>query len=1020
MAHDGLPFEAGAPRVWSIPPGEDFIRLLSATLASGSGLAERPDALADAIVYVPNRRSAKALSLALFIASGEQAILPPDIRALGDLESDDAPPVKESALADLLPALSPAKRLGALAAMVQAYYKSGFGTEVPPSSALAAAQELARLLDQAQLSRDVDWGPLPKLAKEADLEGHWASSAKFLEIVTAHWPDWLAEQGVMDPMARRLAAAEAMALDWERRPPQAPVIIAGSTGATPASRVLMKAALRLPQGLVVLPGLDTGMQPEVQARILSEVGHPQFALLETLQELGVDVGDVAEWPGASATARRQARRQIIHEALAPADDTADWRQTLDSLAAQSGKSLVAFAETALDGLSVIEAPDEAAEALAAALILRETLETPGRTAALVTPDAGLARRVSALLKRWGVDVPPSAGTPLVRTPAGSFIGLCAQWASDPGDPVRLLSVLKHKLASDVPGLADLELFFLRGPRRWQSLDELAASIRTRHEIEPYPRFRREHQAAAEALVRRLAETVRKAGADFSQTPRISGADAVERIAALASAVSETPLPWAGEDGAVASRLLEFIREMSEPLGPMTPEAVADLINMRAMQMTVSAGRAEHPRLSIWGPLEARLQSADRLVLAGLNEDVWPKRPPPDAFLPRRFRAELGLNDPEDRMGLSAHDFAQLACAPDVTLLYSARRDDAPAVASRWVWRLKTLAVGALEDRAEDVLRPKGTNPLEWVEALKSDGLGSLGDDFPVEPRPSMRPEGWPKKLSVTRVDLLQRDPYALWAEQVLGLSRLDPLNADLGPAPRGTAIHKALEDLEEEGAPKSADHLLSLIERELRKVGETEDAFAARRAVWRRTSEWYIDWRAQRDTGGGKPRFEVKGGIDLGEIDGAPFRLTATADRIERTSNGDLVIVDFKTGNPPREKEVATGLSQQMPLQALIAREGGYDKIPPARVDQLHYVAFKAKPEAFSLGGRHGLPSEPSEMADIAREGLLKLIADYRKPTSMFLSAPRVKFVKYDNGYNLLARRAEWASDTQDGEGGDA
>ncbi|HBJ40942.1 MAG TPA: hypothetical protein DDZ20_09355 [Hyphomonas sp.] len=130
--------------------------------------------------------------------------------------------------------------------------------------------------------------------------------------------------------------------------------------------------------------------------------------------------------------------------------------------------------------------------------------------------------------------------------------------------------------------------------------------------------------------------------------------------------------------------------------------------------------------------------------------------------------------------------------------------------------------------------------------------------------------------------------------------------------------------------------------------------------------------------------------------------------------------MDFKTGSPPRDKEVATGLSQQMPLQALIAQKGGYDGVPAARVDQLHYVAFKAKPDAFSLGGKHNLPTEPADMATMAEDGLLRLIEAYREPNSKFLSAPRVKFVKYDNGYNLLARRAEWAGDTEDGEGGDA
>ena len=706
------------------------------------------------------------------------------------------------------------------------------------------------------------------------------------------------------------------------------------------------------------------------------------------------------------------------EALAPADATADWRDTLDQLAASAGTDVASFAENALEGLSLIEAPDEAAEASAIALMLRETLEEKGRTAALITPDAGLARRVSALLKRWNISVPPSAGIPVGRTAAGSFVGLCAKWAVDPGDPVLMVSVLTHQLAAPLEGLADLELHFLRGPRRWTSLQELLESIRTRDTIEPYPQFGPNDQMSGIALVESLITRFDDANADLSETEMVTGADAIQRIAALAESVSETPMPWAGEDGAATSRLLEFVREVSDSLGPMRPAALADLVNSQASQMTVSFGEAEHPQLSIWGPLEARLQSADRVILAGLNEDVWPKRPAPDAFLPRHFRARLGLGDPEERMGLAAHDFAQLACAPDVTLVYSSRRNDAPAVASRWVWRLKTLAEGALENQAADHFAPQAFDPIKLVEALKLNQIDAL-PDFSAEPTPSARPEGWPSRLSATRVDLLQRDPYALWAEQVLGLSSVDALNDELGPAPRGTAIHRALELFEEDGKPKTADQLMALLKQELLRVGEPADAWAAREAVWQRTVDWYMVWRSQRDTSGGKLKQEVRGRIDY-SVAGQPFTLSATADRIEQTSNGDLIIVDFKTGSPPRDKEVATGLSQQMPLQALIAQKGGYEGVPAARVDQLHYVAFKAKPEAFSLGGKHNLPTEPAEMAELAESGLLRLIEAYREPPSKFLSAPRVKFVKYDNGYNLLARRAEWAGDTEEGEGGDA
>lgn len=1018
MSRKSVLFTPDASKVWSIPPGEDFLQLFARALAQEVGLAEQPDALADAVIYVPNRRSARELSVALYFAAEERPILPPDIRALGDLESDEPPPTSESALVGLSPVLSPAKRLGALAQLVQAYYKANFETVLPPASALAGATELGHLLDQAHLSPEADWTLLPDLANEADLAQHWEGSARFLEIITKAWPHWLSEQGVTDPLARRLAAAEAMASDWLETPPDAPVIIAGSTGATPAGRVLMKAALQLPKGLIVLPGLDTLASDEMQISILGEAGHPQSALLKTIMDLQVSTDAVWLWPGASEAPERTARRRMITEALAPADATADWRITLDHLAESAGTGVEAFAELALDGLTVIEAPDEASEASAIALMMREALETKSETTALVTPDAGLARRVSALLMRWGIVVPPSAGVPVGRTQAGSFIGLCAKWAVDPADPVMLVSVLTHALSRPIPGMAQLELCFLRGPRRWTTLQELVESIRTRHEIEPYPRFGPEDQSVAMDVVEHLIKIFAETRADLSTTHEVKAEDALERIAALAAAISQTPMPWAGEDGAAASRLLEFVNEICEPLGDMTPSALADLVNAQAAQMTVSLGQAEHPRLSIWGPLEARLQSADRVILAGLNEDVWPKRPPADAFLPRHFRKRLGLADPEERMGLAAHDFAQLACAPDVTLVYSARRNDAPAVASRWVWRLKTLAEGALGDKAKDALKPKRSDPLKLVRALRDHGIGALPPTYSAEPMPTLRPEGWPKRLSATRVDLLQRDPYALWAEQVLGISKIDPLNDELGAAPRGTAVHKALEDFEEEGVPKTADQLLQLLQQEMHRVGEPADAWAAREAVWAQTVDWYIDWRSKRDTGGKPPKLEVKGQLAV-DIDGQPFTLSATADRIEQTSNGDLIIVDFKTGSPPRDKEVSTGLSQQMPLQALIAGKGGYSGVPAGRVDQLHYVAFKAKPDAFSLGGKHNLPAEPSEMAGLAEAGLLRLIQQYRSPGTRFLSAPRVKFVKYDNGYNLLARRPEWAGDTEDGEGGD-
>ncbi|MEM8636014.1 MAG: hypothetical protein AAGF33_13650 [Pseudomonadota bacterium] len=468
MSRDA-PFSPGAPRVWTIPAGEPFLARLADTLAEVSGLKADPAAMSDDLIYVPNRRSARSFALELYRAAGETPILPPDIRALGDLETEEPPSGAEEALTDLGPPLSSARRIGALARLVLAFYERR-GETLPVKSALAAARELARLLDQAALAGGVDWSILPNLVDNADLSAHWNDSVEFLSILTKHWPAWLAETGASEPYERRLRVAEAIADRFSERPPRGRLIIAGSTGATPASRHLMKTAVKLEQGVVVLPGLDRDASTDSWIDIAKEPDHPQYALAGTLVALDLDARSVPTWPGTDIPELR-ARRRLIHESLAPASRTADWLSRLNSLSEDREPS--EFAREALDGLSVLEASDEAEEATLCALMMRQALEIDGRTAALVTPDPALARRVSASLKRWGLDVAPSAGVPLGRTQPGSLILLAMSWLDDTGDPVRVLSLLKHPLVSvSEEAVSALDKQYLRGPRRWSSIQDL--------------------------------------------------------------------------------------------------------------------------------------------------------------------------------------------------------------------------------------------------------------------------------------------------------------------------------------------------------------------------------------------------------------------------------------------------------------------------------------------------------------------------------------------------------------------
>lgn len=1001
-------------RIYSIPAGENFLNALAQTLADETGLRENPEALADALIYVPNARSKMALAFALIRASGRGACLLPDIRALGDLESEDAPPNAEAALADLPPAIESATRIGELTSLVMAYYDAQ-DLNIPAPSALSAARELARLLDQAALSGDVDWAQLEDIVSDRELAQHWKQSLEFLKIITQQWPIKLEDAAKLDPYTRRYKAAEAMANAWRDTPPNSLVIIAGSTGATPASRLLMDAARDLPQGLVILPGLDRDVSDTVWDSLSETPSHPQFTLARTLSHLGLSPRDVVAWPMPQSDIAAAARRRLVHEALAPAVNTADWTERLNEMAPQGDAP--AFVSSALDGLTLIEAQDDSDEALAAALLMRETLETEGATAALVTPDAGLARHVSALLQQWNVDVPPSAGLPLLQSRAGSFAYLVTDWMSDLAHPVKLLAVLRAPFSKFQASAVELlDRFFLRGPRVWQTWDDLLRHIDGAWDEDrrKYTSYTDEDIETALMLLSDTNEAILEAKCPETPPETTLGADWYERAAALMEAVAEAPAPWIGEDGGAVSKVFSQLRDLSRPLGAQPPDVFTDLLKAELTLGNLKVGQP-HPRLAIWGPLEARLQTADRIILAGLNEGIWPAQPPADAFLPRVFRKEIGLSDPDERVGLSAHDFAQLAAAPKVFLLTSERRDDKPVVASRWIWRLRTLARGALgKDAAAQALAPPvAHNPLLWIKALED--APKLPQGFRAEPRPTPPREARPKALSVTRVETLVRDPYAIYCQYVLGLQSLDALDLPGDVRNRGTAIHSALERLEDDGQAKTVDALLELLEQELRAGGETEAELIALREKRREVATEYLHWRgAHQARIDGALILEKRGVTEL-SVEGEPFRLSGTADRIETRIGGRLAILDFKSGKPPSEAQVRAGLSPQMPLQGLIAQRGGFAKYTNAtEVEALTYVRFGTQFDVREIGeaaGRGAGKLEPIEIAEVIAEaeaGLVELLTKFADPDHPYLSAPRPERVTYWSDYTRLARRDEW------------
>ncbi len=986
------------PEIYTIPAGVPFADALAQGVLSRYADSD-PLTISTLTIMLPTRRGVRAVREAFLRVSGGAAMLLPQLRALGDADAEDLAFTTEGGTdiggadaLDLPPPIAAKRRQFLLMRLIKAW---GDARDVhyPPASTARLAAELARFLDQIeseQLTGHLQQSALAALAPES-FAAHWQETLEFLKIITTAWPEILREEAAMDPVAHRNAMLHALAMRWQDNPPSGPVIAAGSTGSVPATAELLEIISRMPQGMLVLPGLDQTL--DAQSWQALDPGHPQYGLARLLTRLGIERDAVRAWPGYGFTAN-SARAKFLSEALRPAETTDAWRE--------AAQHLLPHLDAALQGLSRIEAPAPREEAASIALAMREVLETPGKTAALITPDRGLARRVAVELGRWGIEADDSAGVPLAQTQVMVFIRALAVMVADDFAPVPLLAANKHPFAAAGINPADwrrltrdFERWALRGPRPAPGI----AGLRTAIEIQP-----------AHAFVERLAQCAAPLikCMDPNICPFTDYIDALlesaENIAATADETGAVRL-WRGDDGDAAARFFAEIREHADLCEPMAPAAFPALLDALLEGLAVRPRYGLHPRLFIWGPLEARLQHADRIILGGLNEGVWPATANVDPWLNRPMRQRFGLPAPERRIGLAAHDFVQAASGPDVILTRSRKQDGAPAAPSRWWLRIENLLTGMKADSRLD-----GNNP--WTDwAVQLDAPVSVMPQSQPCPRPPVAAR--PRSLSVSDIAILIRDPYAIYARHVLGLRVLDPLDTEIGAAERGTVIHQILEKFvrARQGQLKLEDLTT------LRDIGRQHfDALLSRpgvRAFWKPRfddiSDWFLNWDMQNRQNGAVPvGLEVKGEREF-LAPGGPFRIRAIADRIDHAADGGLVIYDYKTGYNPSKQQIDSGFAPQLPLEGAIAQAGGFTGIAVGEVTKLALLRIRGIDPA---GKEEEIPKEkqpPGEMIEEAWQGLCKLIDHFDNLSTAYVSRRAPMFTRDNGAYDHLARVREWS-----------
>lgn len=983
-----------AARLFTIPPGVSFVDALAAGLLAETG--GDPLTLARYTILLPTRRARRALDEAFLRQADGRPLLLPRTLPLGDLDPDDAmlaggdeATAMESApeLADLPPAIPGLRRQLLLAQAVQAAGRaSGAAMTVDQATRLAA--ELARLLDQVQ-TEQLSFDRLRDLVPE-DYASHWQITLRFLSVLTEQWPKILAAEGCIDSAERRNRALAAQAAAWRRHPPSDPVIAAGSTGSIPATAALIEVIADLPAGRVVLPGLDRDLDDETRAAVLEDPAHPQHGLCVLLRRLEVSPPDVRLWPDQGLPSTPPARASLVNEALRPAVATEKWR------------ALRPTADSALDGVQRIDCAGPQEEAGVIALLLRATVEQPDKRAALVTPDRGLARRVAAELKRWDIDVDDSAGQPLDQTPPGAFLRLTAEMLAEEFAPVPLLAALKHPLAAGGRDVAAFrawvrrfEIAALRGPRPAPGVNGLKSAL-TDEDPTRFGHLLDRLATLAAPLDRLIA---------MPQAPLGDLIDAHVGFAeGLAASDGESGAArlWAGEAGEAAATFIANLRQAASGFAPLPGDRYPALLGGLLSVQVVRPRYGRHPRLAIWGPLEARLQHADLLVLGGLNEGTWPAEVAADPWLSRPMRRDFGLPAPERRIGLAAHDFAQAMGAPAVALTRALRVEGTPTVPSRWLLRLE----GLMRSLGIDPARIHGGAWLDWQAKL--DRASAVRPVAPPTPCPPVAQR--PRTIRVTEVELWRRDPYAIYARHILRLQPLDPIDAEPSAADRGTWIHRALERFVREfpqGMPTDAFERLLAIGRQ--EFGPQMNRPAVGAFWWprfERIARWFVDNEGERRGGLAALHAEVKGRLQFAGPAG-PFAVTATADRIECGEDGRLTIIDYKTGAVPKPRELEFGFAPQLPLEAAIAADGGFAGICPAEVAALQFWRLTGGNPAAEI---KDVKADPMESADAALAGLKELVAAFDSPTTAYHSEPDPEFAPRFSTYAHLARVKEWSA----------
>jgi ATP-dependent helicase/nuclease subunit B len=990
-----------APNVSTIPAGRPFARTLARTLLDQ--YRDNEAELSRTLILLPTRRACRILQEAFLNERKDAPLVLPRMQPIGDLDEEELAlsllgQGAEDLAQSLKPALSPMRRQILLSKYVRAQ-----NADYSPDQCLGLAQALGQLMDQIY-TENLDFKNIASLVP-AEFASHWQITLEFLEILSATWPAVLAEEGRIDQADRRNRLILALCDHWQSHPPAYRIIAAGSTGSIPAVAKLLSVVAHLPQGEVILPGLDQVMDDE-SWNTLDET-HPQYNLKLLLRLMGdLPRDQVRPW-----TQEQNPRHLLAAELMRPPATVNAWR----TLSKDEAKRKML--QQSLENLKLITCAHEREEAEVIALLLRETLETLGKSACLITPDRTLAARVKEACRRWDLILDDSAGNTFDKTPLGAFIMLAFEAAFEGFSPVALMALLKHYFVqlghtrNEIALIRENLDFALRGPKPAYGFAALRAHIDQNPKLRPAEKTQlNEFLQKLETPYAPLLEIIKSKNISAENLLR-TGLSVCEKLATTNERAGAQIL-WSGPIGLAASSffadLLSTLTEMPELSSSHIGVDFKNILLHFMKQLSIRPSYGTHPRLHIFGQLEARLVDADLVIMSGLNEGTWPPDSATDPWMSRPMRKEFGLPSPERSIGLAAHDFVQGLSMNEVVITRAQRKDSSPTVPARWLLRLEAV----LEAANLSLNHMHSAELLHWARTLDASEMRNITER--PEPKPPINKR--PREISLTDVETWLKDPYSIYAKYILKLRKLDALEENLDAAERGSILHKILERFVNEtrdAYPENAQQkLLTIAAQELETRQDNEAIWSfwwprfIRIAVWLENHE--RNWREAASI----LAIEAKGKLTLSTGAG-PFTINGRADRIDKTLIGGGAIIDYKSSGSFTKKSIENGDKPQLAIEALMLQNAGFEAIGALKPASLQYWICNGSGE----GAKTVIVNERlDEILNETEKGLRTLIESFEKEETPYASLPIAGIAPAYNDYEHLARVREWSMEGEQTE----